>query len=225
MKHFRWFLLNKLLKFLREGSYERRQILVWLAFAKFPRQIAARWLVARKEPPQAKNSQLQHYGVSRIELPIQTLVEDILDDAKIRSVKHKNRKVSEGGVDPLKIECLEIDTLDLNSPYFRFALDADVTTLVSTYLKEMPILTGIHLWHTDKKNFTRQGLSETQLLHCDGDAQKQLKLFIYITNVAIDSGAMGLLTADQSKIVRKTLKYRYHSNRYRVDDSEIAQAL
>jgi len=77
-----WLLLKKPLQFIRRGSYERWKILVWLAFARFPRQMFLRWLTGRKQQLHTDCSELQEHGVSRIQIPAQSFIEYILDDAK-----------------------------------------------------------------------------------------------------------------------------------------------
>lgn len=74
-----------------------------------------------------------------------------------------NHKTLAGEFDPLKIERLDAAGLGLDSPYIQLALHKDLIALTSVYFSQIPILAGIHVWHTDQQNFSVQSLSETQV--------------------------------------------------------------
>jgi hypothetical protein len=109
--------------------------------------------------------------------------------------------------------------LTLESPVMRFALRDDVLAAVCRYLGLVPFLSTISVFHSD----TVPGdPTSSQLHHCDGDDVKQVKIFLYCSDVDPGSGPLTVLDAASSARVRKAVGYRF---RQRLTDQQVADVL
>ncbi len=153
------------------------------------------------------------------------VVEEVILDAEQKAKHPNNKQTLQGIYDPLHRESLEQTLLNLESPYLRFCLQDEIIGIVSRYLGEIPILTHIGVWNSSPMFFDIHEYNETRFFHCDGDATTQIKIFICVNNVTKESGPFCILDARQSRIARRRLRYRYHSEEYRVTDDEMEKVL
>jgi hypothetical protein len=110
---------------------------------------------------------------------------------------------------------LDASSLTRDSATIRFALREDVLAAASEYLRIVPVLTSIQIFHSD----TVDGApTSSQLYHCDGDDVTQVKVFIYCSDVDAASGPLTVLDADATAEVQRTTGYRY---RQRLTDDQI----
>src|SRR4029077_2522144 len=65
-------------------------------------------------------------------------------------------------------------------------------------------------------------LMSSQLLHCDGDDTRQIKVFVLCTPVDETNGPLMLMRSDRSEELRRKLGYEY---RNRVTDAEAVEAI
>jgi hypothetical protein len=111
---------------------------------------------------------------------------------------------------------LDTSTLTRASAAVRFALRDDVLAAVSEYLRIVPFLTSIQVFHSD----TVEGVpTSSQLYHCDGDDVTQIKIFVYCTDVDPASGPLTVLDADATDRVQRSTRYWYRS---RLTDEQVA---
>src|SRR5262245_29743639 len=104
------------------------------------------------------------------------------------------------------MKLLDQSLVTLESPLMRMALRPDIVATVSRYLGMVPILqfAGIYL-----SSESGDGLSKSQLYHCDSDDLEQVKVWVLCNEVTPESGPLTLLPAADSDLVRKTIAYRY----------------
>jgi hypothetical protein len=120
---------------------------------------------------------------------------------------------------PFMVPILQSAKLPRDSAYLRFASRPDVVAAVARYLGMVPILTSIEVYYSA---FRDVALASSQLFHCDQDDTSQIKVYILCTEVDEKNGAMLLLGADTSRIVRRALRYEY---RNRATDEEVFDAV
>lgn len=112
---------------------------------------------------------------------------------------HRN-KLAEGGV---------------LTALLRLALDRRMIAMAATYLGVLPVLGDIDYILSLP---SAKPWSKSQLWHCDDDAPRQLKVFVYCDDVDHDSGPFEMISAAESHRVRRLINYRYAGRRYRVSD-------
>jgi len=117
---------------------------------------------------------------------------------------------------------LDVSELTLESPYLRFALHPDILASVSAYLGVVPLLTSANVWYS---RYQSGAFANSQLYHCDWDDNSQIKIFIYSSEVEVNSGPLVVMNAGTSKLVREKLRYTYGGTRYRVTGEEIKLAV
>lgn len=100
---------------------------------------------------------------------------------------------------------LKKEWLDYDSPFVQFALREEIASSVANYLGMMPVITKIDVWYSKAS----PEVSNSQLHHCDFESMRQLKLFIYASDVTEETGPLVVMKAKDSDTVRKEIKYRY----------------
>lgn len=117
------------------------------------------------------------------------------------------------------VNVLDTRTLTLESPLMQLALRPDVLSAVSRYLRVVPFLTAISVFHSDA---VKGQPKSSQLHHCDGDDVRQLKLFVYCADVDARSGPLTVVSAAESAYVRRRTGYQY---RQRLRDEDLRAIL
>jgi hypothetical protein len=120
---------------------------------------------------------------------------------------------------PFMTPILNGELLTRDSPFMRFALREDVLSAVARYLRVAPLLCSIDVYYS--RSVDRE-LMSSQLLHCDGDDTRQIKIFVLCTPVDEGSGPLMIMRADRSEELRRRLDYEY---RDRATDEEARAAL
>ena len=149
-------------------------------------------------------------------------VTEIVADARERIARVKPEEQKAGRKTQLRTGNLDNSTLDLESPYLRFATRPDVLCAVSDYLGVAPLLTQVDVWfslHSEKE------FSNSQLYHCDWADARQIKLFIFATDVDETSGPLTMLGADTSKTLRDKINYSWSSDHNKLQDEEVHGAV
>ena len=83
----------------------------------------------------------------------------------------------------------------------RFALSEKILYLVANYLEELPFLANIFIT-IGQPNETK---TSSQLYHLDTEAEKNLKLFFYLSDVDDESGPFTFINKiDSMKIIKNT---------------------
>ena len=117
------------------------------------------------------------------------------------------------------VSLLNQSDLTLDSPFMRLALRPDIVSAVAGYLGVLPILDYINVLCS---SHVQEPLSKSQLLHCDSDAETQVKIFVLCTEVTTENGPLVILGADSSRRLRARVTYRHN---HRVTDEEAVAAL
>jgi hypothetical protein len=97
------------------------------------------------------------------------------------------------------------------------ALHEDLLHAVTAYLGVVPILGDLDFF-CSLPTATATPFSSSQLYHCDSEAQRQVKFFIYCANVTDQDGPLQLVDASHSRAIRRRLRYRFGGRSYRVKD-------
>lgn len=133
------------------------------------------------------------------------LMQEVLEDADRRMKVVDSGKSKKNSKAQLQTGLLDPSQLDKDSPFVKLALDERIVERVAKYLGEIPILTKIDLW----KSVPTSEHSSSQLHHCDWAAQRQMKIFVYITDVDSSTGPLSILTAQSSERLRDAVDYKY----------------
>jgi hypothetical protein len=124
------------------------------------------------------------------------------------------------GKDHLTTNLLRTESLSLASSFMRLALDERILGAVSVYLRVVPVLNTVDVWHS------RPVVGEprsSQLFHLDNADVTQVKLFIHCTDVVGISGPLSVLDAANSRRLAKKSGYRIGDGR--VSDERVAEIL
>jgi hypothetical protein len=185
-------------------------------------QVELRERIARECAAQTQFKIPQNKGF--LALPPGTFPEvaEIVADARERIERIKPEEQKAGRKTQLRTGNLDNSTLDLDSPYLRFATREDVLCTVADYLGVAPLLTQVDVWfslHSEKE------FSNSQLYHCDWADARQIKLFIFATDVDETSGPLTMLPADKSKELRDKIGYKWSTGDNKLQDEQVYGAV
>ena len=139
------------------------------------------------------------------------LVDDALRELSVAGDTSARRKTQ------LLTGLLPDEALTRDSPFIRFALRSDVIQCVSEYLGFVPILASVDVWGSVPSSER----NNSQLFHCDWADLRQVKIFIYASEVRIENGPLVVMGASDSAAVRRRIGYRWRGERYRVPDDRM----
>ena len=106
--------------------------------------------------------------------------------------------------------------------FVKFCLDPDIVGIASAYLNELPIVGAVELWYSRPIG---GDYVNSQLYHVDLDDVQQLKVFLFVSDVDLESGPLTVLPAHVSARVSAALGYRPASGRVRIGDTQIRPLL
>ncbi len=106
-------------------------------------------------------------------------------------------------------------TLDRGSPLLRLALRDDVLATVADYLGVAPVLSAVSVFLSASSDPEPKS---SQLYHCDGDDVRQVKVFVYCSDVEMPSGPLTVLDAHSTAQVLKVTHYQF---RQRLTDGQV----
>jgi len=110
--------------------------------------------------------------------------------------------------------------LDLESPFLKLALHPLLLACAAQNIGMLPILANLQLWYSPNVNIEDDG---SQLFHLDYADVRQMKVFVFIDDVTIDSGPLTVLGATSSAKVCNAINYKLSSDQMRVKDETIHQ--
>jgi hypothetical protein len=105
------------------------------------------------------------------------------------------------------------------SPLLRLALREDLLATISAYLGTTPLLSSIDLYASLPTNGVP---SAGQLLHCDPEDTRQVKVFVLCSDVAPEHGPLTIMSASDSRELRRRTGYRYGA---RLTDAQASATL
>ena len=104
------------------------------------------------------------------------------------------------------------------SPELKFVTNKYLIEIVSRYLKCVPILTNLSIWYSpNNKSFE----DSSQKYHLDHEDYKQVKGFLFIDDVDLDTGPLTVINELQSSNIQKLINYDMTKSNKRVDDETI----
>jgi hypothetical protein len=110
---------------------------------------------------------------------------------------------------------LDSASLRRASSLVRLALREDLLASVSEYLGVVPVLSAISVFVSAA---SEPSLKSSQLFHCDGDDVRQVKVFVYCSDVAMASGPLTVLDATSTAAVVNATNYHF---RQRLEDQQV----
>lgn len=93
---------------------------------------------------------------------------------------------------------------EINGKFIDFALDPTILRVVQRYLGELPVLNAIKLLHSVPSGDLHDG---SQLFHCDHDDTRQVKIFLHVSDVDIESGPLTVIPSKLSSDIRVRTGY------------------
>ena len=102
--------------------------------------------------------------------------------------------------------------------FLEFGLDERLLAMVSEYLGELPVLPYIFLWRSQASDGP---LKTSQLYHLDHSDVRQIKLFVFLSDIDEGNGPLVVIPAKPSNKLRKNLGYNWTFERRRVYDEEM----
>jgi hypothetical protein len=125
------------------------------------------------------------------------------------------------GKEHLTTNLLPPDSLSLESSFMRLALDDGVLDAVSAYLRIVPVLNTVDVWHSRP---VEGEPTSSQLFHLDFADVRQVKLFVHCSDVVEESGPLSVLDAQRSKLLAKKSGYRIGDGG-RISDERVSEIL
>ena len=119
----------------------------------------------------------------------------------------------------LAARLVDLDQVDLDSVYLRFALSKDVLATVSAYLGLVPVLYEFDVWYSMPQPDAPKA---SQLWHLDHDDQKQVKVWLHASDVGPESGPLTAVNADASAEFAQRIEYDVGRG-YRVPDERVRE--
>ena len=101
---------------------------------------------------------------------------------------------------------------------FKFVTNKYFIEIVSRYLKCIPLLTSLSLWYSPNVNFIE---NTSQEYHLDHEDFRQVKGFLFINEVDINTGPLNIINAAQSNDIQKLINYKMTKTSKRVSDKKI----
>jgi hypothetical protein len=115
-------------------------------------------------------------------------------------------------------ELISVDEVGQFAEFLNFCLDPTILAVGAHYLGELPILASVQFWRSRATGDTYQN---SQLYHSDLDDFKQFKVFLFVSDVDMESGPLTLLPAHVSERIARALRYRPASGKVRLLDDQI----
>ena len=111
------------------------------------------------------------------------------------------------------------ESLTLESPYMRFALDEQVVGPVANYLGLVPVLYRIDVWYSAPSSNPPKS---SQLWHLDPAETTQVKVWVHCADVGADSGPLTVVDRTTSSEIAERAEYDY-SKEPRIKDKRFRE--
>jgi hypothetical protein len=122
-----------------------------------------------------------------------------------------------------KKDFMNINPIDLSkkehSSLIKFIKNSEIINSIADYINAPPILLSSQIWKS-KKNEVSSNFTHSQLYHFDREDWRQIKCFIPIKKIDINSGPLNIINAKNTKLFKfKSLtKFRIPNSKSRYDD-------
>ena len=144
-----------------------------------------------------KNSNLENNGYAQINSE-QNIFNSIYKQYLELSEKGEFNKAFKNSKKQF-LNSYKIDLLNLeNHIFLKFLFKNNILDVINSYLGRYFTLNGAYILYSKNEDFES---GRSQELHQDGDAMKQLKVFVHLSDVDIHTGPLHVLSKDKSKII------------------------
>ena len=123
-------------------------------------------------------------------------------------------KSSDDGIISLKSS----KDFNFESPELKFVTNKYLIEIVSRYLNCIPLLTNLSLWYSPNDKFYE---NSSQEYHLDHEDYRQVKGFLFINDVDLESGPLNIINVLQSNQIQNLINYKLTKSKKRVDDLTI----
>ncbi len=145
-------------------------------------------------------------------LKVNNLLDSVNNDLnKFDLQKFKKKDV---GLIPIKSS----EDYNSESPEFKFVTNKYLIEIVTKYLKCVPLLTNLSLWYSPNDKIFE---NSSQEYHLDHEDYKQVKGFLFINEIDLETGPLSVINLEQSNNIQKTLNYKMTEKNKRVNDKII----
>jgi hypothetical protein len=104
------------------------------------------------------------------------------------------------------------------SPEFKFVTNKHLIEIVSSYLNCVPLLTNLSLWYSPNDKVFE---NSSQEYHLDHEDYKQIKGFLFINEIDLETGPLNLINLEQSNNIQNLIGYKMTKSEKRVNDQII----
>ena len=145
-------------------------------------------------------------------LNVRELLEKINFDLKKINFQNLNR--SDDGIISLR------SSKDFNckSPEFKFVTNKYLIEIVSRYLNCVPLLTNLSLWYSPNDKVFK---NSSQEYHLDHEDYKQVKGFLFINEIDLQTGPLNIINLKQSTNIQNLINYKMTKSTKRISDHMI----
>jgi len=201
--------------FLKKGSYNQRKLACLILVTFRFRHFLLRWFL---KPTILQNDtkikelihNLNKNGYATIKSHDKDLKKIIADIIQQCNQIKNERNLNDNNNKKYLITLLDKYDFNLQDKFFKLITNRLFLTVSSHYLHSIPILTYVNLWFSPKK--TDDNLQGSQLWHLDHESFKQLKIFLFISDVDKQSGPTTLMNKSNSLKMQTMLKYNLKEN-------------
>ena len=113
---------------------------------------------------------------------------------------------------------MKSDSFDEKSMVFKFVTSDFILKIVSKYLGCVPLLTHISVWWSPNDKIYEQS---SQFYHLDHEDYKQVKGFLFLSDIDEESGPLHAISSSQSLKIQKKISYDMKDKNKRVLDKTI----
>jgi len=201
---------------------DRRRARYSAAIARLRRRTVARRRKALHSLDEVKSPTIDaRMGFASVAAGALEHVDDVVVESRTLASPYLEMTAPWDGRQQMLSGLVQNSSLSLGSPFLRFALQDTVIATVSRYLGMVPLLAGVDVLVS---RFFEERLSESQLYHCDFEDVRQVKIFLHCSDVSMDDGPLTVIPADQSRSVKRELRYKYGRAGYRISDEAMMNA-
>ena len=106
------------------------------------------------------------------------------------------------------------------SPELKFVTNKYLIEIVSKYLNCVPLLTNLSLWYSPNDKVFK---NSSQEYHLDHEDYRQVKGFLFINDVDLQTGPLNIINVLQSNQIQNLINYKLTKSKKRVNDQVIKE--
>lgn len=125
---------------------------------------------------------------------------------------------------------MHVDNIELSNKNHSLLLDfikkSGIIRSISNYLEAPPILIASQIWKS-KKNENDDDYMHSQLYHFDREDWKQIKCFIPVKKIDLNSGPLNIISVKNTKLFKLKSLFRFHipNTKARYDDAYVSKLI